>query len=167
MEAPCLPCPSCSAQSLHTQLCARVIQTALPPVCVLRQPESPGTGASPGKGSARLRGTERWCCPGCGASAEPPRPGCCPSSESQTRLCQASFIFFPPFNKGCTLFETSWTVLFVLKVQVRIQTWHLVLTSPRSWANVPGPTNWNSRNVLDFFSQQRLPSSGNLITTKK
>lgn len=99
MEAPRLPCPSCSAQSLHTQLCARVIQTALPPVCVLRQPESPGTGASPGKGSARLRDTERRCCPGCGALAEPPRPGCCPSSESQTRLCQASFIFFLRLTK--------------------------------------------------------------------
>lgn len=81
------------------------------------------------------------------------RPGCCPSSESEIRLCQVSF--FSPLTKDAHyLKHPEQFCMFVFKVQVRIQTWRLVLTSLRSWANVPGPTNWNSRNILDFFSQQ-------------
>lgn len=72
-------------------------------------------------------------------------------------------------HKGCRMFETSWTFLFVcfLKARVRIQTWQLVLPSSRSGTNAPGLCNllrlWECFGFL--YSTHRLLHSGFLITT--
>lgn len=130
------------------QLC---LQTCAPTAC---QPK--WLLQSTWKSSARLRGGKLWCCCERGTSAEP-------SSLWEWNQTLPSLLFSPLTKDARCLRHPERVCLFVLKVQVGIQTWQLVLTS-RSWANVPGPTNWNSGIFwIPIYSRQRL-CSGSLMT---